>query len=230
MQQEAARKLGFNVSRTMQTAQRLYEAGHITYMRTDSVRLSETAQNSIKNAVETKFGSNYHQPRNFSDKSKNAQQAHEAVRPTNFLNNIQNLDADQSKLYDLIWRRTVASQMSDAKVDKTTVKIKQPSKLVRRVQVLQNQVRLPQFEVRFHGGVVDLHVAAGLLDNSDRVFGDGDGLANKTVDGIGLAGYVQRLQQVARFSLRNLHFSLLSVDTALDKLAEDTLAATPGVG
>ena len=124
MQQEAARKLGFNVSRTMQTAQRLYEAGHITYMRTDSVTLSETAQNSIKNAIETKFGSNYHQSRNFSIKSKNAQQAHEAVRPTNFLNNIQNLDADQSKLYDLIWRRTVASQMSDAKVDKTTVKIK----------------------------------------------------------------------------------------------------------
>ena len=124
MQQEAARKLGFNVSRTMQTAQRLYEAGHITYMRTDSVTLSETAQNSIKNAIETKFGSNYHQSRNFSNKSKNAQQAHEAVRPTNFLNNIQNLDADQSNLYDLIWRRTVASQMSEAKVDKTTVKIK----------------------------------------------------------------------------------------------------------
>ena len=124
MQQEAARKLGFNVSRTMQTAQRLYEAGHITYMRTDSVTLSETAQNSIKNAIETKFGSNYHQSRNFSNKSKNAQQAHEAVRPTNFLNNIQNLDADQSNLYDLIWRRSVASQMSDAKVDKTIVKIK----------------------------------------------------------------------------------------------------------
>ena len=124
MQQEAARKLGFNVSRTMQTAQRLYEAGHITYMRTDSVTLSETAQNSIKNAIETKFGSNYHQSRNFSNKSKNAQQAHEAVRPTNFLNNIQNLDADQSNLYDLIWRRSVASQMSDAKVDKTTVKVK----------------------------------------------------------------------------------------------------------
>ena len=124
MQQEAARKLGFNVSRTMQTAQRLYEAGHITYMRTDSVTLSETAQNSIKNAIETKFGSNYYQSRNFSNKSKNAQQAHEAVRPTNFLNNIQNLDADQSNLYDLIWRRSVASQMSDAKVDKTTVKIK----------------------------------------------------------------------------------------------------------
>ena len=124
MQQEAARKLGFSVSRTMQTAQRLYESGHITYMRTDSVTLSQTALNSIKNTIETKYGSNYHQSRNFNNKSKNAQQAHEAVRPTNFMNKIQNVDADQSNLYDLIWRRSVASQMSDAKVDKTTVKIK----------------------------------------------------------------------------------------------------------
>ena len=124
MQQEAARKLGFSVSRTMQTAQRLYESGHITYMRTDSVTLSQTALNSIKNTIETKYGPNYHQSRNFNNKTKNAQQAHEAVRPTNFMNKIQNIDADQSNLYDLIWRRSVASQMSDAKVDKTTVKIK----------------------------------------------------------------------------------------------------------
>ena len=124
MQQEAARKLGFNVSRTMQTAQRLYEAGHITYMRTDSVTLSNTALESIEKAISKKFGSNYSQSRVFSNKNKNAQQAHEAVRPTSFLKNIQNLDADQTNLYDLIWRRTVASQMSDAKVDKTTVKIK----------------------------------------------------------------------------------------------------------
>jgi DNA topoisomerase-1 len=124
MQQEAARKLGFNVSRTMQTAQKLYEAGHITYMRTDSVTLSNTALESIEKAISKKFGSNYSQSREFSNKNKNAQQAHEAVRPTNFLKNIQNLDADQTNLYDLIWRRTVASQMSDAKVDKTTVKIK----------------------------------------------------------------------------------------------------------
>ena len=123
MQQEAARKLGFNVSRTMQTAQRLYESGHITYMRTDSTTLSKTALNSIEKAIKTKFGSHYFQQRSFTNKSKNAQQAHEAVRPTNFLNTIQNLDADQSNLYDLIWRRTIASQMSDAKVDKTTVKI-----------------------------------------------------------------------------------------------------------
>ena len=124
MQQEAARKLGFSVSRTMQTAQRLYESGHITYMRTDSVTLSQTALNSIKNTIETKYGPNYHQSRNFNNKSKSAQQAHEAVRPTNFMNKIQNVDADQSNLYDLIWRRSVASQMSDAKVDKTTVKVK----------------------------------------------------------------------------------------------------------
>ena len=123
MQQEAARKLGFNVSRTMQTAQRLYEAGHITYMRTDSVTLSNTAINAVQKTIEKKYGSKYYQSRKFSNKSKNAQQAHEAVRPTNFLNEIPNLDADQSNLYDLIWRRTVASQMSDAIVDKTTIKI-----------------------------------------------------------------------------------------------------------
>ena len=123
MQQEASRKLGFNVSRTMQTAQKLYEAGHITYMRTDSVTLSETALNSIHSTINSKYGSEYSQRRSFSNKSRNAQQAHEAVRPTNFDVNISNLDSDQSNLYDLIWRRTLASQMSDAKVDKTTVKI-----------------------------------------------------------------------------------------------------------
>ena len=123
MQQEASRKLGFNVSRTMQTAQKLYEAGHITYMRTDSVTLSETALNSIHSTINLKYGSEYSQRRGFSNKSRNAQQAHEAVRPTNFDVNISNLDSDQSNLYDLIWRRTLASQMSDAKVDKTTVKI-----------------------------------------------------------------------------------------------------------
>ena len=123
MQQEASRKLGFNVSRTMQTAQKLYEAGHITYMRTDSVTLSETALSSIHNTINSKYGSEYSHRRSFSNKSRNAQQAHEAVRPTNFDINISNLDSDQLNLYDLIWRRTLASQMSDAKVDKTTVKI-----------------------------------------------------------------------------------------------------------
>lgn len=123
LQQEASRKLGFNVSRTMQAAQKLYESGHITYMRTDSVTLSETALSSIKKTVKSEFGEKYSKTRNFSNKNKNAQQAHEAVRPTKFSNNVLNIDSDQSNLYDLIWKRTVASQMSDALVDKTIVKI-----------------------------------------------------------------------------------------------------------
>ena len=123
VQQEASRKLGFNVSRTMQAAQKLYESGHITYMRTDSVTLSETALSSIQKTVKSEFGEKYSKTRNFSNKNKNAQQAHEAVRPTKFSNNVLNIDSDQSNLYDLIWKRTVASQMSDALVDKTIVKI-----------------------------------------------------------------------------------------------------------
>ena len=123
LQQEASRKLGFNVSRTMQAAQKLYESGHITYMRTDSVTLSETALSSIQKTVKSEFGEKYSKIRNFSNKNKNAQQAHEAVRPTKFSNNVLNIDSDQSNLYNLIWKRTVASQMSDALVDKTIVKI-----------------------------------------------------------------------------------------------------------
>ena len=123
LQQESSRKLGFNVSRTMQAAQKLYEAGFITYMRTDSVTLSKPAISSIQKTIESNFGAKYSKTRIFSSKDKNAQQAHEAVRPTDFSKNILNIDSDQSKLYDLIWKRTVASQMSDALVDKTIVKI-----------------------------------------------------------------------------------------------------------
>ena len=123
LQQEASRKLGFNVSRTMQAAQKLYEAGHITYMRTDSNNLSEFATKSIAEVISMNYGHQYSKTRVYSTKSKNAQQAHEAVRPTNFSNKVLNLDSDQSNLYDLIWKRTVASQMSDAILDKTIVKI-----------------------------------------------------------------------------------------------------------
>ena len=123
LQQEASRKLGFNVSRTMQAAQKLYEAGHITYMRTDSNNLSEFATKSIADVISMNYGNQYSKTRIYSNKSKNAQQAHEAVRPTNFSNKVLNLDSDQSNLYDLIWKRTVTSQMSDAILDKTIVKI-----------------------------------------------------------------------------------------------------------
>ncbi|WP_424002723.1 type I DNA topoisomerase [Maribacter sp. IgM3_T14_3] len=124
LQQEASRKLYFSVGRTMQVAQRLYEAGLITYMRTDSVNLSNEALTSAKEAIEKNYGKEYSETRNFTGKSKGAQEAHEAIRPTEMDNQSPSLERDQSKLYDLIWKRTVASQMSDAQLERTNVKIK----------------------------------------------------------------------------------------------------------
>ena len=123
LQQEASRRLGFPVSKTMRTAQRLYEQGHITYMRTDSVTLSDVAKSSIKSKILKDYGEKYFTERSYTNKSKNAQQAHEAVRPTNFENKDVSVDLDQIKLYDLIWKRTIASQMSLAKIDKTVVSV-----------------------------------------------------------------------------------------------------------
>ena len=124
LQQEASRKLYFSVGRTMQVAQRLYEAGLITYMRTDSVNLSNEALASAKEAIVKNYGEKYSKTRNFTGKSKGAQEAHEAIRPTEMTNQSPSLERDQSKLYDLIWKRTVASQMSDAELERTNVKIK----------------------------------------------------------------------------------------------------------
>lgn len=123
LQQEASRKLGFSVSQTMTVAQRLYEAGKITYMRTDSVNLSNDAIGAAKKEITKSYGEEYSQIRKYNTKSKGAQEAHEAIRPTYM--NVHNIsgDAGQARLYDLIWKRTVASQMSDAKLEKTTAKI-----------------------------------------------------------------------------------------------------------
>ncbi|MBK9214522.1 MAG: type I DNA topoisomerase [Chloracidobacterium sp.] len=122
LQQEASRKLGYGVARTMQIAQRLYENGHITYMRTDSVNLSDTAMDDIKHAVNNMFGERYHQSRKFKNKNEAAQEAHEAIRPTNALATTIN-DEEWRRLYELIWKRTIASQMAEAELEKTTVKI-----------------------------------------------------------------------------------------------------------
>lgn len=124
LQQEASRKLYFSVGRTMQVAQRLYEAGLITYMRTDSVNLSSEAINAAKAAIVKNYGEPYSKVRSFTGKSKGAQEAHEAIRPTEMVNQSPSLERDQSKLYDLIWKRTIASQMSDAELERTNVKIK----------------------------------------------------------------------------------------------------------
>ncbi|MGB5395095.1 MAG: type I DNA topoisomerase [Lutimonas sp.] len=123
LQQEAARKLSFSVSKTMMVAQRLYEAGHITYMRTDSVNLSKEAKAACQEEIERSFGPNYTQPRDFKTKSKGAQEAHEAIRPTDMAISSLMIDRDQSRLYELIWKRTIASQMSDAKLERTNLKI-----------------------------------------------------------------------------------------------------------
>jgi DNA topoisomerase I len=122
LQQEASRKLGYGVSKTMLLAQKLYESGKITYMRTDSVNLSETAMGEIKKQVITSFGDKYVEQRNYKNKSASAQEAHEAIRPTYMENNTDD-DADTRRLYELIWKRTIASQMSDAVLEKTTAKI-----------------------------------------------------------------------------------------------------------
>jgi DNA topoisomerase-1 len=123
LQQEASRKLGFSVGRTMRNAQRLYEAGLITYMRTDSVNLSDEARKGAMHAITKSYGQEYSKPRNFKGKAKGAQEAHEAIRPTDFGNQSVNAERDQARLYELIWKRAIASQMSEARLERTNVKI-----------------------------------------------------------------------------------------------------------
>ncbi len=123
MQQEASHKLGYSVGRTMQLAQRLYEAGHITYMRTDSVNLSKEALHKAKAKIEESYGKEYSKTRQYSTKSKGAQEAHEAIRPTNFESLSPTNDSSQNRLYQLIWKRALASQMADAQLERTTIKI-----------------------------------------------------------------------------------------------------------
>lgn len=123
LQQEASRKLYFSVSKTMTMAQRLYEAGHITYMRTDSVNLSDDARNGAKKEILKAYGEKYSKTRQFKGKSKGAQEAHEAIRPTSFASHTVNAERDEQRLYELIWKRAIASQMSEAELERTNVKI-----------------------------------------------------------------------------------------------------------
>lgn len=123
LQQEASRKLGFSVAQTMVVAQKLYESGKITYMRTDSVNLSATAIEAAKEEITRQFGSKYSNPRQYKTKSASAQEAHEAIRPTYFDKPSVDGDASERRLYELIWKRTIASQMSDAQLEKTIVTI-----------------------------------------------------------------------------------------------------------
>jgi DNA topoisomerase-1 len=123
LQQEASRKLGFSVSQTMSVAQRLYEAGRITYMRTDSQNLSKEAMGAIGNEIQSRFGAKYHKPRVYKTKAKGAQEAHEAIRPSYINQQTIEGTAQEKRLYDLIWKRAVASQMADAEIDRSVAEI-----------------------------------------------------------------------------------------------------------
>ncbi|HTF17735.1 MAG TPA: type I DNA topoisomerase, partial [Chryseolinea sp.] len=123
LQQEAARKLGFSVIQTMMVAQKLYEAGKISYMRTDSVNLSDEARNGAMKQIESAYGKAYVQMRQFKTKSSSAQEAHEAIRPTDFSVSDPGMDRNAVRLYDLIWKRAIASQMADAELERTTATI-----------------------------------------------------------------------------------------------------------
>ncbi len=123
LQQEASRKLGFSVIQTMMVAQKLYEAGKISYMRTDSVNLSDEARNGAMRQIQSAFGKEFVQPRQFKTKSSSAQEAHEAIRPTDFSVSDPGMDRNALRLYDLIWKRAIASQMADAELEKTTATI-----------------------------------------------------------------------------------------------------------
>ncbi len=140
LQQEASRKLGFSVSRTMTVAQKLYESGKITYMRTDSVNLSETALQAAEKEITRSYGKEYVNIKQYKSTSKGAQEAHEAIRPTYMENHEAGADASEQRLYDLIWKRTLASQMANAELEKTTVTIgvsNSPEKLVARGEVIK---------------------------------------------------------------------------------------------
>ncbi|MFV0522092.1 MAG: type I DNA topoisomerase [Mangrovibacterium sp.] len=156
LQQEASRKLGFSVSRTMSVAQRLYESGKITYMRTDSVNLSDLAINAAKQKIINSHGEQYYKYRQFKTKSKGAQEAHEAIRPTYMENDSVEGTPEEKRLYDLIWKRTIASQMADAQLERTTISITSPDSSA-KFQATGEQIKFDGF----------LHVYLESTDDED---------------------------------------------------------------
>jgi DNA topoisomerase-1 len=163
LQQEASRKLGFSVKRTMVTAQKLYEAGHITYMRTDSTNLSNIAISAIAQEVENKYGKQYVQTRQFKNKNASAQEAHEAIRPTYIEKDQAATDRDEQRLYELIWKRTIASQMAEALVEKTTADI--------AISTLPKDMLRAEGEVLKFDGFLKVYIASKEDDEEDEAKG-----------------------------------------------------------
>jgi len=159
LQQEASMKLGFSVTKTMSVAQRLYESGNITYMRTDSVNLSETAIAAAQEAITSQFGANYSKPTKYSTKSSGAQEAHEAIRPTDFTKPSISAERDEVRLYELIWKRAIASQMAHAQLERTTIKIGG----LNQVQYFQ-----AKGEVIIFDGFLKVYLASNLDDDAEE--------------------------------------------------------------
>ena len=202
LQQEASRKLFFSVSKTMTLAQRLYEAGHITYMRTDSVNLSGEAQKQIANQITLNYGEEYLQQRNFKTKNKGAQEAHEAIRPTNFSNSRLDIDRDQSRLYDLIWRRTVASQMSEAQLERTQINISTSA---------NSESFVAKGEVITFDGFLKLYLEG--MDDQDE---EENGMLPRVIEGESLS--LQEMVSTQRFSRPPYRYSEASLVKKMEEL------------
>ena len=203
LQQEASNRLGYGVTTTMRVAQRLYEEGYITYMRTDSVNLSQEAINAAKSQILKEFGEEYSQPRNYVTKSASAQEAHEAIRPTDF--GVKSIgDAQLNKLYQLIYKRTLASQMANAKLEKTIIEIGNPE--------------LPQhFEAQGEVIVFDGFLRAyGIYKNEDEEQEDGDKILPKVSVGEALA--YKKITAVEKFSRPVSRFTEAGLVKKLEEL------------
>lgn len=164
LQQEAGRKLGFSVARTMTVAQKLYEEGKITYMRTDSLNLSKTAKDAAKKEIDSSYGKEYSKPRNFTTKSKGAQEAHEAIRPVDMSKHSVSGDSGMQRLYDLIYKRTLASQMADAQLEKTKVTIAAKG----NAEALQNGQLIARGEVIKFDGFLKVYLEGSDDEQDDK--------------------------------------------------------------
>jgi len=204
LQQEASLKLGFSVSRTMSVAQKLYEAGHITYMRTDSVNLSQSARESAQKSIIDNYGDNYSNPKQFTTKSSGAQEAHEAIRPSNFDVKEVEMDHDESRLYELIWKRAISSQMSDAKLERTTIKI--------GADGLKEHFNC-KGEVIVFDGFLSVYIASNLQDDEDD---DTQGLLPSVTEGESLEA--NKITATQRFSRPPARFVEASLVKKLEEL------------
>jgi len=205
LQQEAARKLGFSVSATMSLAQKLYEAGKITYMRTDSVNLSTFALDAAKEEISRSFGDKYSKTRQFTSKAKGAQEAHEAIRPTEMSVRSAGGDERERKLYDLIWKRTLASQMADAELEKTTATIA----ISTTPEVMQAKGEVIKFD-----GFLKLYIESTDDDNSEE--GGEEGMLPEM--NIGQVLWRKEITATQRFTQKPSRYTEASLVKRLEEL------------